>query len=66
MSLINSARVNATNWINNREVHILSNYHDPNQMSSVQRKDKSGKKITIDSPTVTIDYSANMKAVDKL
>lgn len=49
-----------------RCVHLISNYHNPNSVTSVKRKDKTGKKEDVPCPTILVDYNAHMNSVDKL
>lgn len=53
-------------WKDKRSVHLISNYHNPDELTTVQRKDKTGKKEDIPCPKVLVDYNRHMNAVDKL
>jgi len=64
-SFVSDTGISATKWMDNKEVHILSNYHNPNDLSIVQRKKKDGNKIQISCPSSIADYNKNMNAVDK-
>nr|XP_023016389.1 piggyBac transposable element-derived protein 4-like [Leptinotarsa decemlineata] len=49
----------------NRSLHILSNYHDPENVCEVQRKEKDGTIKPVTCPAAVIDYNHNMNFVDK-
>ena len=57
--------VAAMKWADNRNVHILSNFHDPNELDKVQRKQKDGSRKSYPCPTSIRDYNANINALDK-
>ncbi|CAK9827521.1 PiggyBac transposable element-derived protein 4 [Anthophora retusa] len=57
MSFVSNRGINATKWIDNREIYLLSNYHVPNQVETVQRKDKNRDKISVACPSlITLVY----------
>lgn len=56
---------NDNNNENNKDVFILTNFHDPLEMSEVQRKQKDGTKCVYPCPPCVADYNKNMSAVDK-
>ena len=64
-SFMSNTGVAAVKWADNRNVHILSNFHDPNKLDEVQRKQKDGSRKSYPCPTSIRDYNANMNAVDK-
>ncbi|KAL4127508.1 hypothetical protein QTP88_011675 [Uroleucon formosanum] len=53
-------------WKDKRMVSLLSNFHDPRDNESVQRRAKDGTVSTIPCPKVLKDYNQNMNCVDKL
>lgn len=55
----------AIKWIDNKAVHVLSNFHDPKEIVQVKRKQKSGEKINVSCPAVIYDYNQNMNCVDR-
>jgi len=54
----------ATKWKDKRCVHMLSNYHQPEDVGQVKRKEKNGQTIEVPCPQVVIDYNSNMNGVD--
>lgn len=55
----------AVKWKDKRSVHLLSNYHKPNDVSYVKRKNRDGSSEDIPCPQVLIDYNRYMNSVDK-
>lgn len=51
--------------MDNNEVHILSKFHNPNQLTTVQRRNKDGVRTSTSCPSSNVDYNNNMNAVDK-
>ncbi|XP_063924603.1 piggyBac transposable element-derived protein 4-like [Zophobas morio] len=55
----------AIKWKDKRSVHILSNFHDPENISEVGRQEKNGNITQVPCPEAVIDYNRNMNFVDK-
>lgn len=55
----------AVKWKDKRSVHLLSNYHNPEDVTEVSRKEKDGTITKIPCPKVLHDYNQNMNSVDK-
>jgi hypothetical protein len=51
-------------WKDNRPIQFLSNYHDPDHLTSCLRKAKDGSSASITCPTMVKDYNKNMGYVD--
>ena len=51
-------------WQDKRQILMLSNYHDAD-IQTVQRHTKRGQVVDIKKPTVIIDYTSKMGAVDR-
>lgn len=51
-------------WKDNREVHMLTNYHG-NNISSVERTWKNGAKIQVSAPSIIKHYNDHMRRIDK-
>lgn len=52
-------------WIDKRVVMMVSNYHTPDLVGTVQRKTKDGENEDICCPLMIKDYNSNMGFVDK-
>lgn len=52
-------------WKDKRCVHLLSNFHDPENVVEVTRKEKDGTQIKVPCPKALDDYNNNMNCVDK-
>ena len=50
--------------MDNRAVHLLTNYHGTEE-SNINRRQKDGSKVERRCPQVIKDYNANMGGVDK-
>ncbi|CAH2012403.1 unnamed protein product [Acanthoscelides obtectus] len=61
--LTNQSSSLATRWQDTKEVIVLSNCHST-VMTSVKRKDKSGKKVDVPCPTAIAFYNEIMGGVD--
>ncbi|KAM7306155.1 piggyBac transposable element-derived protein 4-like [Ixodes scapularis] len=57
--------VTATQWRDNKNVHAMSNYHDPQEIVEVTRKLASGAKVGVSCPKVLSDYNKWMGGVDR-
>lgn len=55
----------AYQWRDTKNVHLMSNYHEPECRVDVQRTLPNGKKISVECPQVVKDYNAWMGGVDK-
>lgn len=55
----------ALKWKDKRCVHLLSNYHTPEDCTEVNRRDKNGTVVQVPCPRAVTDYNSNMNAVDK-
>ncbi|KAJ8937885.1 hypothetical protein NQ314_011668 [Rhamnusium bicolor] len=53
-------------WKDKRCVHLISNYHQPNEVTKFNRKTKIGVIQEIPCPTILSDYNANINSVGKL
>lgn len=58
-------RIIAFKWRDKRSVYLFSNYHNPGEMSQVDRKNRDGSVEGVPCPTALIDYNKNMNFVDK-
>lgn len=58
-------KLSAFKWKDKRCVHILSNYHDPECCTEVNRRERNGTIVKIPCPKALTDYNANMNGVDK-
>ncbi|KAH7982303.1 hypothetical protein HPB52_003911 [Rhipicephalus sanguineus] len=59
------ADVVAYQWRDSKNVHLMSNYHDPEDRVQVQRTLQNGKKMAVECPSVVKDYNTWMRGVDK-
>lgn len=55
----------AIKWRDKRSVHILSNFHDPKDTITVNRKNNDGTIVQFPCPVALSDYNQNMNFVDK-
>jgi hypothetical protein len=55
----------AIKWKDKRSVHMISNYHDPEIVTEVKRKEKNGSTTQVPCPSAVVDYNRNMNYVDK-
>lgn len=51
-------------WKDNRCIQLASNYHDPKEVTFVNRKDKRGTTTEVPCPSVLKKYNTYMKCVD--
>lgn len=63
---ISNSGIYTVKWKDKRCVHLISNYHQANEVTKVNRKTKTGVIQEISCPTILSDYNANMNSVDKL
>jgi hypothetical protein len=52
-------------WKNKRSVHLLSNFHDPKEVETAERKNKDGSTSYVPCPIALKEYNKNMNCVDK-
>lgn len=52
-------------WRDRRTVHLLSNFHSPNDVVSVSRREKDGTVTQVSCPQALKDYNMRMNNVDK-
>lgn len=55
----------ALKWKDKRSVHLLSNYHTPEDCTEVKRREKNGTVVEVPCPMALTDYNSNMNGVDK-
>ena len=51
-------------WMDNKPVHIISNFHDTEQ-TMILRRQKDGSRLEFPCPTAVKDYNSYMRGVDK-
>lgn len=51
-------------WMDKKPVHFLSNYHDPSEVTIVNRRQKDGSLKPVNSPVICSDYNKHMGYVD--
>lgn len=54
-----------TKWKDQKGIHFLSNYHNPNEITSVNRRQRDGSMNVVPCPSVVKDYNKFMGGVDK-
>ncbi|KAJ8871580.1 hypothetical protein PR048_027906 [Dryococelus australis] len=52
-------------WKDKRSVHLLLNFHDPENVVEVRRKENDGTQVKVPCPKALDDYNSNMNCVDK-
>jgi hypothetical protein len=57
--------VSVIKWKDKRIIHLLSNFHDPKNVTQVKRKAKDGTISMVPCPFVLQDYNSYMNCVDK-
>lgn len=62
---VSNMNIVAIKWIDNKAVHVLSNFHDPREVINVKRREKDGSRITLSCPAAISDYNQHMNCVDK-
>lgn len=62
---ISNNGVSAMKWIDNKPVHLVSNFHDPSETTLVKRKQQDGNRINVTCPVAISDYNLHMNCVDK-
>ncbi|XP_040078205.1 piggyBac transposable element-derived protein 4-like isoform X2 [Ixodes scapularis] len=56
--------VSAYQWRDTKNVHMMSNFHDPEEQASMERKLPCGKKVQVTCPMSVKDYNRWMGGVD--
>ncbi|XP_040061902.3 piggyBac transposable element-derived protein 4-like [Ixodes scapularis] len=56
--------VSAYQWRDTKNVHMMSNFHDPEEQASMERKLPCGKKVQVTCPMAVKDYNRWMGGVD--
>ena len=51
-------------WMDQRPIHFITSYHDPQQRGTVQRIMKNGISLEVQAPSVCIDYNRYMGGCD--
>lgn len=59
-----SNKVVGTEWIDNKAVYFLSNFHNPTEVRTVKRRE-DGSRVTISCPAAISDYNKHMNCVDR-
>lgn len=62
---INNLGICAVKWKDKRSVHVISNFHNPRDVTTVKRRTKDGTTEDVPCPTMLRDYNKYMNAVDK-
>lgn len=57
--------ISCVKWMDNKGILFLSNHHNPNDIVTVQRKQRDGTRVTLPCPALVKDYNVNMGFVDK-
>lgn len=55
----------AIKWKDKRCVYLLSNFHNPESIITVKRRERDGSTSEITCPVAVADYNSNMNCVDK-
>ena len=55
----------AIKWKDKRSVHLLSNFHNPDDVTDVSRREKNGTVKRVPCPKALHDYNQNFNCVDK-
>ncbi|KAH8030490.1 hypothetical protein HPB51_007458 [Rhipicephalus microplus] len=58
-------QVTAYQWHDTKDVHLLSNFHDPTETVEVSRKLTNGSSVAVVCPKTVGDYNLWMGAVDR-
>lgn len=61
---VSSTGISWIKWKDNRCIQFLSNYHDPDHISTCSRKTKDRSKIIIQCPQAVKDYNQHMGYID--
>ncbi|KAH6932307.1 hypothetical protein HPB50_004639 [Hyalomma asiaticum] len=58
-------QVTAYRWYDTKDVHLLSNCHDPTETAEVSRKLTNGSTLAVMCPKAVADYNLWMGAIDR-
>ncbi|XP_008189097.2 piggyBac transposable element-derived protein 4-like, partial [Acyrthosiphon pisum] len=61
---VSTTGVSWLKWRDNRCIQLLSNFHNPDDISSCTRKNKDGSTISISCPLAVTNYNTHMGYVD--
>eukprot|EP00102_Acyrthosiphon_pisum_P020738 XP_016657948.1 PREDICTED: piggyBac transposable element-derived protein 4-like [Acyrthosiphon pisum] len=61
---VSTTGVSWLKWRDNRFIQLLSNFHNPDDISSCTRKNKDGSTISISCPLAVTNYNTHMGYVD--
>ncbi|KAL4154020.1 hypothetical protein QTP88_001853 [Uroleucon formosanum] len=61
---VSTTGVSRLKWRDNRCIQLLSNFHNPDDISSCTRKNKDGSTISISCPLAVTNYNTHMGYVD--
>ena len=61
---VQKGKVTATAWMDNKIVRVMSTSADPTLLTSVQRRRRSGDKVSVACPQSVYDYNQLMGGVD--
>jgi len=62
--LCNQAGVSCTVWCDRSPIYFISTFHNPTDVSSVNRKERSGTVVPVSCPVVVKEYTAAMGGCD--
>ncbi|KAB0804596.1 hypothetical protein PPYR_01566 [Photinus pyralis] len=62
---VNNKGIATTKWKDKRAVFLISNFHNPQDTTTVKRKARNGSIEDVPCPIMLTDYNAHMNAVDK-
>ncbi|KAJ8929756.1 hypothetical protein NQ314_017527 [Rhamnusium bicolor] len=62
---MNLKGLTALKWKDSKGIFLASNFHNPEEVTNVQRKTKDGSRVEITCPMMVKDYNENMGYVDK-
>lgn len=51
-------------WMDRKTIHFLSNFHDPNDMTTATRRNKDGTQVEVPMPKLVKDYNKYMGGCD--
>lgn len=57
--------ITAMKWVDKKHLHLISNFHNPNELNTITRKEKDGTKKVLTCPQLIKDYNLYMGYVDK-
>ena len=62
---LQSGNLTATLWLDKRVVTVLSTASQPNETSTVKRKQQDGRKADVPCPSSVVNYNKYMGGVDR-